>query len=768
MMMAQQYAAHQGIPQHPGLPPGHALAPGQHPNAHPGAAMVQQMHPGVSAPGPQVTQGGPMMGQMPPGAGMNGPGPVQAHALSHLGPQAHMFPQQPYAQNYSGNPHQIMQQHHQNMLKQRMMFQQQQGQQPQPHQQQQPQQPQAQQHGGIPVSMPNGSQAINTAHMVAMQNPTMRPANMQMQQLQQMSHGQPQNLQQQQHFIAVQQAAQAQAQAQAQAHQLAQREAQQQAQQHQNAAGQPGQHTPQQRPAPHPQSVHEAQSVTPQPQPGPPPHRGSATPQPNPQAPSSQPQQQQTVVTHSQPTPNLAPQQLPQAQQSAQQPQQQQPPHAQQPQSQSQPQSQPQPQPGQQGHAGQQQGQQPHPMTAQEAQMKAQQQQQQNAAMLMQQQRLAMRGQSILTLGTFAEQLSGFASRGEAVDLAYWQTFVEKFYSPAGVLRQGVYNPQAGSKQFEIATPALPRYYLTQFSSGIRQIQMLIEAPREKESPNGGHVVECAKASFIYWFTNDAQLFATGTLRAHFDFQNKIEMLDIVIMNHTEYLPRSQLQVLETPDLKQSPKVTKNTGKRAQKQAQQPAFTLPESMVTSNGVPTPVMSFLEVAETISQMQLLFQYSHQHPDLTPSESLRSLVGNIQSQGPNPGLMPGQMNPPLQQGLNGRAPSIGGPNQFASPAMGHLSLPGGIQGSPHLTGSAHPSPAQSNLPGPPGMGQQGQMPQQIASASASPSVSNKRRRASTVKMEADDGGAEVNGTAPAGPAKVKASPRVGGKRQKGTAS
>jgi hypothetical protein len=67
----------------------------------------------------------------------------------------------------------------------------------------------------------------------------------------------------------------------------------------------------------------------------------------------------------------------------------------------------------------------------------------------------------------------------------------------------------------------------------------------------------------------------------------------------------------------------------------------------------------------------------------------------------------------------------------------------------------------------MGPQGQMPQQVGSASASPNVSNKRRRASTVKMEGEEAAGEVNGAASGG-AKVKASPRVGGKRQKGTAA
>ena len=97
-------------------------------------------------------------------------------------------------------------------------------------------------------------------------------------------------------------------------------------------------------------------------------------------------------------------------------------------------------------------------------------------------------------------------TRGEAADILYWQSFVDRFYSPMGVLRQGIWNPQTGSKQFEISTPALARYYLTQFTSGIRHIQMVVEGARERETPNGGHIVESQRTSFIYWFTNDSQV----------------------------------------------------------------------------------------------------------------------------------------------------------------------------------------------------------------------------------------------------------------------
>lgn len=245
---------------------------------------------------------------------------------------------------------------------------------------------------------------------------------------------------------------------------------------------------------------------------------------------------------------------------------------------------------------------------------------------------------------------------------------------------------------------------------------------------------------------------------------NRIEMLDINVTSHNEFVPRSLLQSLEASEQKQSPKVTKNAAKRTQKQGQ--SISLPESMVTSNGVPTPVMGFLEVAETISQMQMLFQFSQQNPGLSPPEALRNLVNTLQSQNPNPGFAT-PMNPGMQPMHNVRNPSFNGPSQFASPAMAHLGLPG-AQGSPHLTGSAHASPAQSQLGGPPGM--QGPIQPSPVGVNNSPNVGgNKRRRASTVKMEGDDGSGatEVNGTGAQGSAKVKASPRVP-KRQKGAAA
>ena len=170
-------------------------------------------------------------------------------------------------------------------------------------------------------------------------------------------------------------------------------------------------------------------------------------------------------------------------------------------------------------------------------------------------------------------------------------------------------------------------------------------------------------------------------------------------------------------------------------------------------------------ETLSHMQFLFQFASTRPQLSPPEALSALVNM-----PQFGFPQVSMNSALQQAQGQRTPNLNGSSQFASPSISTLGLPG-AQGSPHIGNSSHPSPAQNHLVGPVGLvGQQNQAGSgaggnQTASANSSPNMPHKRRR-SAVKVEGDDGGgpAEINGTTPGVP-KVKPSPRVGGKRQKG---
>ena len=179
----------------------------------------------------------------------------------------------------------------------------------------------------------------------------------------------------------------------------------------------------------------------------------------------------------------------------------------------------------------------------------------------------------------------------------------------------------------------------------------------------------------------------------------------------------------------------------------------------------------KTAETMTAMSMLFEFSHNNPNLRPHEALQQLVNDLATMQNQAIAMPPAMNPAMQQMPPGqRTPGINGPNAFNSPAMAHLGLPQ-QQGSPHVNAVHTPSPHQNHMPAPVAMAhQQSQQGSNLSgsqgtSANTSPHLTNKKLRASAVKLEGEDvAGQEVNGV---GPHKVKASPRVGGKRQKGTA-
>lgn len=164
-----------------------------------------------------------------------------------------------------------------------------------------------------------------------------------------------------------------------------------------------------------------------------------------------------------------------------------------------------------------------------------QQQQQQAAAAMIQQQRQSqgdkLKGQSLMRLMQFGEHLSAFNSLSKPLqhyidnglqkqaavdakaneDMSYWHAFVDRFFSPKGVLHHKVWYTEDGAgggaseKQYEMVYPALARYFYSHFESGIKNWQLITEGGSEKELPTG-HYVQCQKSSFVYWFHNGLQV----------------------------------------------------------------------------------------------------------------------------------------------------------------------------------------------------------------------------------------------------------------------
>ena len=107
------------------------------------------------------------------------------------------------------------------------------------------------------------------------------------------------------------------------------------------------------------------------------------------------------------------------------------------------------------------------------------------------------------------------------------------------------------------------------------------------------------------------QLVSNGTLRAQFDSNQKIELLEFVTSNHEEYVPRTRIleaarplhewhkewhKAHPPPDVKQSPEMSKKKNRPMKSTpTAPPEIDIPESKVKgAMGITPSVFRFLEV------------------------------------------------------------------------------------------------------------------------------------------------------------------------------
>jgi hypothetical protein len=108
---------------------------------------------------------------------------------------------------------------------------------------------------------------------------------------------------------------------------------------------------------------------------------------------------------------------------------------------------------------------------------------------------------------------------------------------------------------------------------------------------------------------------ASGTLRAQFDANQKIELLEFVTSHHEEYVPRVKVveanrplhewtkewqKANQPPDGKQSPEISKKKSRPMKSPPTAPPdINIPESKVKLNmGITPAVFQFLEVRKRV--------------------------------------------------------------------------------------------------------------------------------------------------------------------------
>lgn len=214
--------------------------------------------------------------------------------------------------------------------------------------------------------------------------------------------------------------------------------------------------------------------------------------------------------------------------------------------------------------------------------------------------------------------------------------FVHQFFSHRGVFRLAMHvmdGEEGNDKQYEISFAALPRYFHTNFDSGVKNMQLIMDKGTvDKPLPGDCHYIENGKASIVYWFEGGShvsisrvsavrstmgltwrnQVVANGVLRAQFDAEQKIEQLEFVCTGHEEYISRrlviqaakpahnwvKEWHKVNSVDGKQSPEMSKKGKAKTLKSPQNapPDLDLPQSAVKQSvGVTEAVNQFLEVS-----------------------------------------------------------------------------------------------------------------------------------------------------------------------------
>lgn len=77
------------------------------------------------------------------------------------------------------------------------------------------------------------------------------------------------------------------------------------------------------------------------------------------------------------------------------------------------------------------------------------------------------------------------------------------FFAENGVFRYTLPNTdenEQSEKSYDITFHALPRFFHTQFDSGVKNMQLIMDKTTELQPSNGRHVIETSKASMVYWF----------------------------------------------------------------------------------------------------------------------------------------------------------------------------------------------------------------------------------------------------------------------------
>ncbi|KIP05816.1 hypothetical protein PHLGIDRAFT_107766, partial [Phlebiopsis gigantea 11061_1 CR5-6] len=248
-------------------------------------------------------------------------------------------------------------------------------------------------------------------------------------------------------------------------------------------------------------------------------------------------------------------------------------------------------------------------------------------------------GPGVLFLESFSGALEG--KEYEMLSLEYWENMVREFFMPDSVFRFTLWKDsmKQEAKPFEIGTSILPRFFLVTTQSGVVSMRLSLQGAYETKY-DGYHdilKIECHRASWTFQYSNGYIVNLRGAFTALIRIIPGMQEKSIWLPSkHPGFSMRimsiafdaeTQEKSLLLDDIlghrkSDSPSLaTEGDEERALNDPRIiiPNASIPVEPVNAFGIPQATMRCLELAESVTQMSDLIQFSQEH-NLGPREAL----------------------------------------------------------------------------------------------------------------------------------------------------
>ncbi|TFK56243.1 hypothetical protein OE88DRAFT_1652902 [Heliocybe sulcata] len=311
-------------------------------------------------------------------------------------------------------------------------------------------------------------------------------------------------------------------------------------------------------------------------------------------------------------------------------------------------------------------------------------------------------GQGFLKMAAFSLMLN--TEHTEKTTYNFWERQINEHFGRKATFKFTLWkdNQRNEAKPFEIGIPILPRFFLVTHQSGVKAMQIAMDGARERLVNHTSAMVESQSATWSFRYGSGYIVTLRGVMLVVVSCapgpanmpSYKIEQISFDAHFHDKVISLEYLFLNRMVMPNESPKTPRSRPPNQQREDERriedgimviDRQAMPPEPVNAFGIPQATMRCLELAESVSQMQDLINYSTEN-GLGPVEALKRYAQKLrETQGPTSGM------PSTSQAIG--PSSLHGDGSSTSSAFSHANGVAGPSSSTLYPPLGNPSNTQS---------------------------------------------------------------------------